>query len=42
MKFLNYTQTNNFFVGTHRVRPKKKTKEKYLFFEIVVTVYGVF
>ena len=23
MKFLNYTQTNKFFVRTHRVRPKK-------------------
>ena len=32
MKFLNYTQTNNFFVGTHRVRPKKKNKGKILVF----------
>jgi len=27
MNFLNYTQTNNFFAGTNRMRLKKKWKE---------------
>lgn len=28
MKFLNYTQTNKFFVRMHRVRPKKNNIEE--------------
>ena len=32
INFPNYKQTNKFFVGTHYVRPKKNTEERYAIF----------